>query len=411
MGVLRRLYRGETNYNFIGHRKWWYIASALLILVCIGSMAIRGFHWGVEFAGGTQFIAPVQAGVTVEEVRAEIEDAGVTVTSVQTVGQNANFLIRTPNLDEEQRQAAIDAIIDAGNVAENQIAVSDVSSSWGRAVSERALLGLAVFLVLVAAYLWIRFERAMAISAIGALIHDLVLTAGIYSLIGFEVSPATVIGLLTILGFSLYDTVVVFDKVQENTRGLLGSTRYTYPEAANLAVNQTLMRSINTSLIALLPVAGLLFVGAGLLGVGTLKDLALVLFVGLATGAYSSMFLATPWLVDIKMLDTRYKLHAQRVAARRAGIDPREARKAAAKKGAPSLKKPAREVEEDLDEVDEVEEDEVPRAKKATKAMAGSGTRTGGGARTGSGGGGARSGGGGGGSRQTPRKRQSGKRR
>jgi preprotein translocase subunit SecF len=405
MGVLRRLYRGETNYNFIGHRKWWYIASALLVLVCVGSMVFRGFHWGVEFAGGTQFIAPVQPGVSVEDVRAEIEDAGVTVTSVQTVGQNANFLIRTPNLDEEQREAAVNAIIDAGNVTESQIAVSDVSSSWGRAVSERALLGLGVFLVLVAAYLWIRFERAMAIAAIGALIHDLVLTAGIYSLIGFEVSPATVIGLLTILGFSLYDTVVVFDKVQENTRGLLGSTRYTYPEAANLAVNQTLMRSINTSLIALLPVAGLLFVGAGLLGVGTLKDLALVLFVGLATGAYSSMFLATPWLVDVKMLDTRYKLHAQRVAARRAGIDPREARKAAAKKGAPSLKKPAREVDEDLDEVDEVEEDEAPRAKKATKAMAGSGS----GARSGSGGGGSRPGGGA--SRQTPRKRQSGKRR
>ncbi|GIJ74240.1 protein translocase subunit SecF [Virgisporangium ochraceum] len=404
MGVLRRLYRGETNYNFIGHRKWWYIASAVLILVCVGSMVFRGFHWGVEFAGGTQFIAPVQPGVSVEDVRAKIEDAGVTVTSVQTVGQNANFLIRTPNLDEEQREAAVNAIIDAANVTESQIAISDVSSSWGRAVSERALLGLAVFLVLVAAYLWIRFERAMAIAAIGALIHDLVLTAGIYSLIGFEVSPATVIGLLTILGFSLYDTVVVFDKVQENTRGLLGSTRYTYPEAANLAVNQTLMRSINTSLIALLPVAGLLFVGAGLLGVGTLKDLALVLFVGLATGAYSSMFLATPWLVDIKMLDTRYKLHAQRVAARRAGIDPREARKAAAKKGAPSLKKPAREVDEDLDEVDEVD-DEAPPAKKATKAMAGSGS----GARSGSGGGGSRPGGGA--SRQTPRKRQSGKRR
>jgi preprotein translocase subunit SecF len=194
--------------------------------------------------------------------------------------------------------------------------------------------------------------------------------------------------------------------VQENTRGLLGSTRYTYPEAANLAVNQTLMRSINTSLIALLPVAGLLFVGAGLLGVGTLKDLALVLFVGLATGAYSSMFLATPWLVEIKLLDTRFKLHAQRVAARRAGIDPREARKAAAKKGGPSLKKPTREVDDvEIDEADEIDDVETPPAKKATKALAGSGTR-------GSGGGGAaRSGGGGGRAGSTPRKRQSGKRR
>jgi preprotein translocase subunit SecF len=232
-----------------------------------------------------------------------------------------------------------------------------------------------------------------------------VFTAGIYSMIGFEVSPATVIGLLTILGFSLYDTVVVFDKVQENSRGLLGSTRYTYPEAANLAVNQTLMRSINTSLIALLPVSGLLFVGAGVLGVGTLKDLALVLFVGLLTGAYSSLFLATPWAVDMKMLDQRYKLHAQRVAARRAGIDPREARKAARKGSKTDLtKKPVDEVDEVDDDVDT--EDEAPakapvkagKATKAASAMAGSASsapRPG--ARTGT-------------SRSTPRKRQ-GKRR
>jgi preprotein translocase subunit SecF len=389
MGALRRLYRGETNINFIGSRKWWYIASTIIVLVCIASMVFRGFHWGVEFAGGSQFVVPVKPGTSVEQIQSAMEDEGITVTSVQTVGRNSSYLIRTPQLGDEQREAATTAIEKSGKVAENEIAVSDVSSSWGQAVSKRALLGLGVFLVLVAAYLWIRFERAMSIAAIAALVHDLVLTAGVYSVVGFEVSPSTVIGLLTILGFSLYDTVVVFDKVQENSRGLLGSTKYTYPEAANLAVNQTLMRSINTSLIALLPVGGLLFVGAGLLGVGTLKDLALVLFVGLATGAYSSMFLATPWLVDIKMLDTKYKLHAQRVSARRAGIDPREARKAAKKGGQTSLsKKPV-------------------RAKKATKAMAGSGSRSGGGSGSRAGGG-SRSGGGG---RATPRKRQSGKRR
>jgi preprotein translocase subunit SecF len=181
-------------------------------------------------------------------------------------------------------------------------------------------LALVVFLVVVGAYIWIRFERQMAVAALAALAHDLLLTAGVYSLIGFEVTPGTIVGLLTILGFSLYDTVVVFDKVEENGRGLLGSSRYTYGEVANLAVNQTLMRSINTSLIGLLPVAGLLFVGAGLLGVGTLKDLALVLFVGMLTGAYSSLFLATPWLVDLKMLDSRYKLHTQRVQAKRAAL-------------------------------------------------------------------------------------------
>ncbi len=155
------------------------------------------------------------------------------------------------------------------------------------------------------------------LAAFLALFHDLILTAGVYALVGFEVIAVTVVGLLTILGFSLYDTVVVFDKVDENSRGILAASRYTYGEAANIAVNQTLMRSINTSLIGLLPVAGLLFVGAGVLGVGTLEDLALVLFVGMITGAYSSLFLATPWLVDFKMLDPRYKNHAERVLARR----------------------------------------------------------------------------------------------
>jgi preprotein translocase subunit SecF len=259
-------------------------------------------------------------------VRTAVEQTGVTVASAQTVGRagtTPNYLIRTPKLADEQRENTLAAISRAGKVNRTDIAASEVSSSWGGAVTNRALLGLGVFLVVVALYLWLRFERHMAIAAIGALLHDLVLTAGVYSVSGFEVTPATVIGLLTILGFSLYDTVVVFDKVQENTRGLLGSTRMTYPEAANAAVNQTLMRSINTSIIALLPVAALLFVGAGLLGVGTLKDLALVLFVGLATGAYSSIFLATPWLVELKLTDDKYKLHTQRVLTGRAKVQGR----------------------------------------------------------------------------------------
>jgi preprotein translocase subunit SecF len=193
-----------------------------------------------------------------------------------------------------------------------------------------ALIALAVFLVLVTIFLSVYFERAMAISALAALVHDITVTAGVYSLVGFEVTPATVIGLLTILGFSLYDTVVVFDKVKENTRGLLGLTRRTYGEAANLALNQTLMRSINTSLIALLPVLGLLIVGAGLLGVGTLKDLALVQFTGLIAGALSSIFLATPMLVDLKMRDPRFKEQAARVLNRRATM----ARKAALRESA-----------------------------------------------------------------------------
>ena len=186
-------------------------------------------------------------------------------------------------------------------------------------MSRQAIEALIVFLVAVSAFIAIRFrDWRMAAAALAALFHDLILTAGVYSIIGFTVTPSTVVGLLTILGFSLYDTVVVFDKVDENSRGILAASRYTYAEAANNAVNQTIMRSINTSIIGLLPVAGLLFVGAGILGVGTLEDLALVLFVGMLTGAYSSLFLATPWLVDLKMLDPRYKNHAARILSRRA---------------------------------------------------------------------------------------------
>ena len=239
-------------------------------------------------------------------------------------------MIRTAQIPDSKRTAVADALATAGHVETKDITSNQVSSSWGNQVTQKAIIALIVFLFAVGLYIWIRFEQKMALAALAALAHDLLLTAGIYSIVGFEVTPGTVVGLLTILGFSLYDTVVVFDRVDENSRGLLGGVRWTYAEAANNAVNQTLMRSINTSLIGLLPVAGLLFVGAGLLGVGTLEDLALVLFVGMLTGAYSSLFLATPWLVDLKMLDQRYKLHAQRVLARRAagkdGVETRTTR-------------------------------------------------------------------------------------
>jgi preprotein translocase subunit SecF len=323
LNTLRRLYRGETNIDFIGHRKRWYVASAVLILICLASIIFRGFNFGIEFAGGSQFQVTKQPGVSLQDVRGAVEGQGITVVSAQATGGGGTerYVIRTPQLtDEQKRTAAIDSVAKAAHVAPSAVNINEVSNSWGKAVTDKALLALVVFLVVVGAYIWIRFEQKMALAALAALAHDLLLTAGAYALVGFEVTPGTIVGLLTILGFSLYDTVVVFDKVDENARGLLGSSRYTYGEMANVAVNQTLMRSINTSVIGLLPVAGLLFVGAGLLGVGTLKDLALVLFVGMLTGAYSSLFLATPWLVDFKLLDQRYKLHAQRVLAKRAAV-------------------------------------------------------------------------------------------
>jgi preprotein translocase subunit SecF len=344
MSTLGRLYRGETKIDFIGHRKRWYIASALLLLICLGSIVFRGFNYGVEFAGGNSFQAPVKPGISVTEVQNAIQASGVEVQSAQIAG-NANtkqYLIKTADLNDDQRSGALAAMAKRLGVSTEDINTNQVSESWGKSVTQKALIALAVFLVVVAAFIWLLFEQKMAIAGLAALAHDLLLTAGVYSLIGFEVTPGTIIGLLTILGYSLYDTVVVFDKVSENTRGLLGGSRYTYGEAANLAVNQTLMRSINTSLIGLLPVAGLLFVGAGLLGAGTLKDLALVLFVGMITGAYSSLFLATPWLVDLKLMDQRYKLHAQRVLGKRsaqakaaaAGEDPAKSARPRAKAGA-----------------------------------------------------------------------------
>jgi preprotein translocase subunit SecF len=366
-GILRRLYRGETNIDFIGQRKKWYLASAIVVLICLASIVFRGFQFGIEFSGGNSYQVPVQPGTTVVQMRTAAESAGVQVSSAQTAGSgNAqSYVIKTEKLNDPKADAAQiektkKALAAAGHVSPDKVQTLEVSSSWGKEVTNQALLALGVFLVVVAAFMAFRFrDFKAAVAALFALVHDLILAAGVYSIVGFEVTPATVVGLLTILGYSLYDTVVVFDKVDENTRGILGTTRYTYGEAANLAVNQTLMRSINTSLIGLLPVAGLLFVGAGILGVGTLEDLALVLFVGMLTGAYSSLFLATPWLVDFKYFDPRYKNHAQRVLTKRASTDAAKGGKAPAKtaKAAAAKAKAAAPSDDDLD--DELPADDV----------------------------------------------------
>jgi preprotein translocase subunit SecF len=288
----------------------------VVVLLCLLAMVVRGFNFGIDFAGGNSIRVPATDS-QLAEVREAAEEAGAEVASAQVVGGNS-VLLRTSEMDNDTETAVVAAVADAAGVDPADVSPQSVSADWGRDVTDQALVALAVFLVAVMAFLAIRFQPKMAIAAIVALLHDLLVTAGVYALIGFEVSPSTVIGLLTILGFSLYDTVVVFDKVDENTKDLTKSARMTYGEAANLAVNQTLMRSINTSVIALLPVAGLLFVGAGLLGVGTLKDLALVLFVGLAAGAYSSIFLATPVLVSLKDREPEQQALRKRVLARRA---------------------------------------------------------------------------------------------
>ncbi|MBV9844710.1 MAG: protein translocase subunit SecF [Kutzneria sp.] len=378
-GVFYRLYVGTGAFDVIGNRRRWYAAFLIVALICVGSMATRGFKLGIDFTGGTQIQLPAvgQAGpITTDQVGDVYRGTlGHPASQVQTVGTgtSATIQIRSVALGAADVVKLKTALFDtfkplAANGAPSQTAISDsgVSASWGGDISQQALIALAVFLVLVTIFLTAYFERSMAIAALISLVNDLVITAGVYSLIGFEVTPATVIGFLTILGFSLYDTVVVFDKVRENTRGLLGLTRRTYGEAANLAVNQTLMRSINTSLIALLPVIGLLTVGVVLLGVGTLQDLALIQLTGMFVGAVSSICLATPLVVDLKMRDPKYRAQADRVANRRAAL----ARKAAAAGEAGSTTGAPSTEESEFDPGDDTELAAELRREKAMAAAA-----------------------------------------
>jgi preprotein translocase subunit SecF len=325
--LAHRLYNGEAGLNVVGRSKLIYRITAVVLIICVASFIFRGFNYGIEFVGGDSFqVAGTSAELT--KVQTAAEAAGAQVSTAQLVGGN-QILLRTGQLSNAKLNAVQDAVAEAAGVNSNQVTAQSVSAQWGGDITDKALIALVVFLAAVMAFLAVRFQPKMALAAIAALFHDLLLTAGVYSLVGFEVTPSTVIGLLTILGFSLYDTVVVFDKVDENTKGLSSGARMTWGEAANLAVNQTLMRSINTSIIALLPVAGLLFVGAGLLGVGTLKDLALVLFVGLAAGTYSSIFLATPIVADLKEREPAQQALRKRVAARRSAAARQSAARAA----------------------------------------------------------------------------------
>jgi preprotein translocase subunit SecF len=314
-GIGGRLYRGETSFDFIGKRRRWYAISGLLIIASIGALAIQGLHLGIEFKGGSSYIVTKQ-GVTVEQARAAVESTGISgETIIQKIGTE-KIRVQTGALTTVESNALEDALATKLGVSVASIDTQIIGPSWGKEITRKALYGLIGFVIVVMLYLAMAFEPKMAIAAIIAVVHDVFITVGIYALVGFDVTPATVIGFLTILGYSLYDTVVVFDKVRENTRTITSTSKSTYSQAANLAVNQTLVRSFNTSLIALIPVGSILFVGAGLLGAGTLKDLSLALFIGLATGTYSSIFIATPILAVLREREPAMQALAKRVNAR-----------------------------------------------------------------------------------------------
>ncbi|MEU8486387.1 protein translocase subunit SecF [Streptomyces sp. NPDC048641] len=311
-----RLIRGEVGYDFIGKRKIWYGISILITITAIVGLAVRGLNMGIEFEGGAVFTTPkttVSAGAAERSAEAAsghdaiVQELGTGGLRIQISG------VDTAKSDQIKTELAKDL-----NVPEAKINADLVGPSWGETIANKAWTGLIVFMILVVIYLAIAFEWRMAIAALVALIHDITITVGIYALVGFEVTTGTVIGLLTILGYSLYDTVVVFDSLKEGTKDITKQTRYTYSEIANRSINGTLVRSINTTVVALLPVAGLLFIGGGFLGAGMLNDISLSLFVGLAAGAYSSIFIATPLVADLKERDPQIKALKKRVLAKRA---------------------------------------------------------------------------------------------
>ncbi|HUR73057.1 MAG TPA: protein translocase subunit SecF [Sporichthya sp.] len=312
------LQTGQKAVDIVGRRRTWFLISGALLLISIVGLGVRQLDMGVEFEGGSVFEVSAP-NTSVHDVRSIVEGAGVAEPKVQKLGGD-RYRVETTQVTTDEAKPVQAALSKELNLPAEEITTQVVGPSWGDDVTNKALRSLFIFLALLTVYLAVAFAPKMAAGAMIALLHDLAITIGIYAIVGFTVSPATVIGLLTILGYSLYDTVVVFDKVRENTTDLAKTNKSTYSQAANLAVNQTLVRSVNTTVIALLPVAGLLFVGAGLLGAGTLKDLALVLFVGMAVGAYSSIFLATPVVVALKEREPEMKALAKRVATREAAL-------------------------------------------------------------------------------------------
>lgn len=336
-GAYRRLFRGETSFDFAGRWRRWFAISGTVIVVGLISLGTRGLNFSIDFKGGTVWDVPSAA--TVSQARAAIAGAapGMGQATVQTL---SNTLTHQQTIQVEAGGAltsnpvevakVTDALAALAHVSPNDVQQNEIGPSWGSQITDKAVEAVIIFLVVVSLYIWLRFEGKMAIAALAALLHDLLVTAGIYSLSGFQVSPDTVIAFLTILGYSLYDTIVVFDRVQENTRGLASTNRLTYTDTVNLSMNQVLARSLNTSLVAIMPILSILVIGAWLLGATALDDFGLALFIGLTTGAYSSIFIASPLLALMKEREPRYAEIRRRLAqGQRRRLTPAAAAEAA----------------------------------------------------------------------------------
>lgn len=310
------LYTGEKSFDFVGNRVRWYSIGVTVVVLAIVITILRGgFTFGIEFRGGSEFRVSAPASLS-EQIATD------TVTAVAGIGSNPRISIvggdsvrvQTEQLTDEQTTLLRGDLAEAYSVDIEQVTASFIGATWGQDITRQALIGLFVFLILVSLVMALYFRTwKMSVAALTALAHDLILTAGVYGVLGYEITPAAVIGLLTILGYSLYDTVVVFDKVRENTAQDGEESRRTFAESVNLAVNQTLVRSINTSVVAVLPVGSILFIGSVLLGAGTLRDIALALFIGMLAGTYSSIFIAAPLYVHLRENEPENKKQGRRV--------------------------------------------------------------------------------------------------
>jgi len=309
-----RLYHGETAINFVGRKNIWFLVSGLVILLGVISLLAQGLNYGIDFKGGTswELNAP---GVSVAAARDAVRPLGLSQATIQTIS-GSRIRVASGAQSPEDQTKITQRLADLAKVDPAQVSVNDVGPSWGKAVTKKARNALIVFFILISIYISLRFEWKMAAAALVAVVHDILVTVGVYSISRFEVTPATVVAFLTILGYSLYDTIVVFDKVEENTKGLSALGRLTYSDTVNLSMNQVLMRSINTSIVAIMPIVSILVIGAGILGATTLNDFGLALLVGLLTGAYSSIFVASPVLAMLKEREPRYVSVRERITAK-----------------------------------------------------------------------------------------------
>ena len=312
--LAHRLYHGETSFDFVGRRRIWFIFSAVVILAGLISLGTQGLNLGIDFEGGTSWEVPAP-DVSVAEARDAVRPLGLGDATIQIIGDDRVRVVSDNVPPEEQERISL-ALAEVAGAGISQVSVNDVGPSWGQAVTNKARNALVVFFILISIYISLRFEWKMAVAALAAVVHDIFVTVGVYSISRFEVTPATVVAFLTILGYSLYDTIVVFDKVEENAKGLAASGRFTYSDTVNLSMNQVLMRSLNTSIVAIMPIVSILVIGAGVLGATTLNDFGLALFVGLLTGAYSSIYIAAPILAMLKEREPRYAGIRQRLTAK-----------------------------------------------------------------------------------------------